>query len=115
MKAHIPWVVLTAAIAAGACTSEDGCLRLTQPLPLLERPYPLEYTTSTHPQPNRVLRTLASGEYAYQDEEIGKDYLAFDVRLPDGTRGYVIYGAGVDACESDPQSGTEIDDRISGR
>ena len=88
-------ILAAAGVLAAAACREPGCIELTRPAELLERPYPMGYL-STHPQPNRVVATLPPSRYQYRDVEIGKDYQSYELDTPRG-RGYVI-GEGITEC-----------------
>jgi hypothetical protein len=89
--------VLTLVLAAVGC-SGSGCLEITETVPLLEAPYPLDYP-STSPRPNRKLRDVEKGRFDLLDRVLGKDYLVYRVRLTDGTVGYLVSGNAVRECQ----------------
>jgi hypothetical protein len=90
---YLPILTLPAALAC----REAGCIAVEPEAQLLEMPYPLGYP-STKPMPNRVLRTIAAGKHRYVNTVDGKDFRAFELRMEDGTRGYLIYGENVHDC-----------------
>ena len=83
-------------LTAAAC-KDSGCIEVTEAVPLLEEPYPLNYP-STKPMPNRALRAVEVGEHVYVDRFEGKDFLAFELVAAEGTRGYVILDQDVRTC-----------------
>jgi hypothetical protein len=57
-----------------------------------ERPYPVEYSKKAREE-NRVLAVLEKGDKVdILSHQYGKDYLAYEVRLSDGRKGYVLHG-----------------------
>ena len=86
-------VLFALLIFASSCES-PGCIRLRTTAPLLDRAYPQDGTGVGSSV--RVLRTLPVGEYHYTDEIIGKDFMAFKLRVA-AVDGYVISSSDVTA------------------
>ncbi|HSU16915.1 hypothetical protein [Longimicrobium sp.] len=94
-----PRLAAAAALVLAAACGKPGCLRVAHPAALLERPYPVGYTT-TRKLPNRVLATLQPGRYELRGREMKKDFMVYEVRAPQGY-GYVIAEPGVEECSGD--------------
>jgi hypothetical protein len=80
----------TSALLLGfACSTSS--LVVDDTVAVLEKPYPLDYP-STDPVPNAVIATLAKGKRVkVKGTGYGKDFMYYEVALPDGRRGYVIF------------------------
>ncbi len=88
------FVAVALAMMAMACTSSPVALVADDTVAVMEKPSPADYP-STNPIPNTVIATLAKGErVSVKGTGYGKDFMFYEVVLPDGRRGYVIYGTG---------------------
>jgi hypothetical protein len=83
-------------LTAIACR-EPGCIEVITTVPLLEKPYPLNYPSTT-PVPNQTLRSVGVGKYPITDRVVGKDFVAFELAAADGERGFVILDQNVRNC-----------------
>ena len=77
-----------------AAWPQSGCIRVARSAPLLENSWPPDLPTDPPMPSNRVLRTLAPGEYHYRDIIDSKSWRAYEVKI-DSVRGYLIHEGGV--------------------
>lgn len=85
------------ALLLSSC-GDNGCIRLTEQVPVLQKAYPLGYP-STAPLPNRQMGVLSAGNHVYTAIVDGKDFRAYAVQLENGRTGYVIHDVNVKACQ----------------
>jgi|GEM_PF-4376773 len=101
MKRSVDKVLMLAGgllLAGLAACGDAGCVNLRSPETLLAKPYPEGYPSS-RPLANPVVRKLGPGRYESVDQSIGKDYVMYEIRTPDGARGWVEGGPEVSPCE----------------
>jgi len=89
MKTRMSVGVAAVAAALVACRSPE--LVADGPVAVMREPYPSGYPAIT----NSVVATLHHGErLKVKTEGYGKDFKYYQVALPSGGSGYIIYGDG---------------------
>ncbi|HRB82292.1 MAG TPA: hypothetical protein PK614_08540 [Nitrospira sp.] len=91
--------IVLGALGMVSCHSKDFAI-VDGDVNVLENPLPLSFSESkTYANPpatlpaNRIVAVLRKGQtIELLGRKYGKDFLAYEVQLPDGRRGYLIHG-----------------------